>query len=60
MKSRKFPTFDEAIQYLEAAGELKYFGRAGLSCEYCVYTLTVNGRKYYVDVYDDGKVVVKE
>lgn len=61
MKSRQFPSYEEAKKYLEERGTLQYFGRAGINYEYCVYTLTLhNGIKYHLSVYDDGKVEIRE
>jgi hypothetical protein len=61
MRSRQFPSFKEAIAYLEERGRLEYFGRAGLNYEYCVYNFHHNdGYMYRVNVYDNGKVEIRE
>lgn len=61
MYSKKFPTSEDAETYLKEKGTLKFHGRAGRNYEYCVYTYDLfDGRRYYVDIYDDGKIVVKD
>lgn len=55
MKSRKFATFAEAIQYLEERGTLKYFGREGHDFEYCVYNFVCRGITYHLSVYIEGE-----
>lgn len=60
MKSRQFPSFDEAIAYLESKGELKYWGRVGIRAEICYYTLTIGRVKYMLYVHEDGKVEIRE
>ena len=60
-KSRKFPTIEKAITYLEERGKLEYFGRAGQNYEYCVYKFTHKyGMVYHLSVYDDGTVVIRD
>jgi len=56
MKSRKFPTYDEAKAYLESVGKLQFFGRVGNNAEIYVYTLTIGAKEYHLNVYADGKV----
>lgn len=57
MKSRKYPTTEEAYTYLNSVGKLEMFGRAGHDYEYMVCKLTLhNGKHYFVDVYNDGWV----
>lgn len=58
MKSRQFPSFNDAIAYLESKGELRFHGRAGSYAEYCIYTLTIGIRVYELKIYMDGKVEV--
>lgn len=61
MRSRKFPTFDEAIKYLEERGKLEYFGRVGYRAEQCVYTFFHrDGRVFGLRVHDDGKVEITD
>ena len=60
MKSRQFPSFDDAVKYCEERGSLKYFGREGSNFEYCVYTLTIGNRVYHLFIYDNGKLVVTD
>lgn len=60
MKSRKYPTFDEAITYLKSKGELKYWGRIGDKAEICHYTYKCNGELFRLNIYDDGKVEIRE
>lgn len=58
-QKRQFDNREEAMAYLKERGDLQYFGRDGHRYEYCVYTLTLpSGKKYGVDVYDDGRVEV--
>ena len=54
MKSRKFPSFDDAIKYCEERGSLKYYGREGQHFEYCIYTLTIGNKVYHVNIHDNG------
>ena len=58
MKSRKFPTFEDAKAYMEKAGEVKFFGRAGERYTQCIYTLTVGSRVYHISLHDDGLLEV--
>ena len=58
MKSRKFPSFNEAVSYCEERGSLKYFGRQGDKFEYCVYTLTIGVKIFHINIYDDGRLDV--
>lgn len=58
-KRKQFPTYEEAIKYLEERGRLEFHGRDGREYEYCVYTFYHHdGRKFYVDVYNNGLMVV--
>lgn len=59
MKSRQFESHTAATDYLKSHGELKYWGRVGSNAETCLYTITVKGYKYEVDVdYYTGKAVI--
>lgn len=60
MKSRQFPSFEDAVRYCEERGSLKYFGREGSNFEYCVYTLTIGNRVYHLFIYANGKLVVTD
>jgi hypothetical protein len=60
MKSRKYPSFQDAITYLESKGELKYWGRIGLKYEICLYSYIIDGVKYTLNITDDGKVEIRE
>lgn len=61
MKSRKYGSREEAFEQLRAIGNLEFFGRAGLQYEYCVTKLTLpDGREFKLDIYDDGKVILRE
>lgn len=61
MKSKQFPTFNEAMEYLKERGELEYFGRIGQHAETYVYNLKLpTGMIYHLLVHDDGKVEVLE
>jgi hypothetical protein len=58
MKSRKFPSFNEAKEYLNSSGgEVKYHGVIGYNEYYC-YTLTIGAIVYHVDIYPDGRLEV--
>jgi len=57
---RKFPSFEEAIAYLEERGKLTFFGWNGLENEYAVYNYQHHdGRRFHVNVYKDGKIEVR-
>lgn len=56
----KFNSEQEAFNHLSSIGKLTFYGREGYNAEYCVCTLELNGKKYYVDIYRDGRVIVKE
>ncbi|MDB5054922.1 MAG: hypothetical protein JWM44_2972 [Bacilli bacterium] len=58
MKSRKFPTFDEAKAYLESRGKLEFFGKVGDRDQCYVYTLTVGVKVYLIFVWNDGLLEV--
>jgi hypothetical protein len=60
MKSRKFPSFNEAIAYLESKGELKYWGWEGQTEGYYVYTYLFEGVTYNLAIFKDGKVEIRE
>jgi hypothetical protein len=58
MKSKQFPTFEEAKEYLNSSGgEVKYHGVIGNN-EYYVYTLTIGAIVWMIDIYADGRLVV--
>jgi hypothetical protein len=57
MKSRKFPTFDDAKAYLESRGKLDFFGKVGDRDQCYVYTLTIGVKVYHLLV-TDGLVEV--
>jgi hypothetical protein len=58
MKSRKYPSFNEAITYLESKGELKYWGR--IDAETCIYTYQCKEGFFRLYVHDDGLVEIRE
>jgi hypothetical protein len=60
MKSRQFPSFQEAIDYCKSKGDLQYFGREGPHDNYikCVYTLTVGMQIFHLFIHDSGLVEV--
>ncbi|QSF43431.1 hypothetical protein [Paenibacillus tianjinensis] len=58
MKSRKYSSFDEAINDLKKSGELTYFGREGVMAEGYVYQYRCKGIVRVVVVYEDGNLVV--
>lgn len=58
LKSKKYSSFDEAIQDLEKSGELKFFGREGVMADGYVYQYWSNGVMQVIVVYEDGKLVV--
>lgn len=61
MKTRKFPTYDEAITYLSERGKLEFFGRVGDRAEIYIYKFTLHsGKIYRLNVYQDGNVEVRE
>jgi hypothetical protein len=60
MKSRKYPTFQEAITHLESKGTLTYWGRIGRKAEICLYSYIIDGVSYDLNIYDDGKVEIRE
>jgi|GEM_PF-5631638 len=58
--TRQFPTFEEAIRYLESKGTLEFFGRVGTNAEKCLYRFTLHdGRKYLLNVHITGEEIGK-
>jgi hypothetical protein len=54
MKSRKYPSLQEAIAELEKLGKLTYGGHEGLKM---IYTLQIVGHnKYILFIHEDGLV----
>ncbi len=61
MKSRKYPTVEEAYEHLNTLGKLETFGRSGTKYEYMVCKITLpSGQSYFIDVYRDGNVILSE
>jgi hypothetical protein len=60
MKSRKYPSFNEAIADLESKGKLEYFGWEGQTEGYYVYSFTTKGILYRLRIFKDGKVEIRE
>lgn len=59
--TRKFPSLEAAQSYLKERGRLEYFGREGRYAEVYIYLLHLpDGRKYHVNVSNEGKVEVME
>ena len=58
-KLPKFTTLQEAKDYFSRFGELTFFGWNGRERQYAVYTYKRNnGIDYFVDIFEDGQVVV--
>lgn len=55
MKSRKFPTVDEAIAYMEKAGTVKLYGREE---DFFIYTVTVGSAIYQIMLHENGLLKV--
>jgi hypothetical protein len=55
MKSKQFPSYEEAESYMKERGELKYWGTEGNAY---VYTLTIGIKVYHLLLEDDGLVEV--
>jgi hypothetical protein len=60
MKSRKFPSFNEAITYLESKGKLDFYGWEGQIEGYYIYNYTTEGILYRLKIFKDGKVEIRE
>ncbi|MDB5055057.1 MAG: hypothetical protein JWM44_3107 [Bacilli bacterium] len=61
MKSRKYPSFNEAITYLKSKGDLKYWGWEGQTEGYYVYSyVTHKGVKWHIDIYKNGLIKYRE
>lgn len=58
MKSRKFPTFEEAKAYMEKAGVVKFVGRDGDQYQTYIYTLTTGSKIYQIKLSQDGHLEV--
>jgi hypothetical protein len=56
MKSKQFPSLEEAEAYLQSRGKLEYGGREGTDAKTHVYSLTV-GMKVYVLLVDETGLV---
>lgn len=58
-KLPKFTTLEEAKDYFNRLGKLTFFGWEGREHPHAVYTYKRNnGVDYFVDIYEDGQVVV--
>lgn len=58
-KLPKFTTLQEAKDYFNQYGKLTFFGWEGRQHPHAVYTYKRNnGVDYFVDIYEDGQVVV--
>jgi hypothetical protein len=55
MKSKQFPSYEEAVTYMNERGEVKFWGTEGKAY---VYTLTIGIKVYHLLVHDDGLVEV--
>jgi hypothetical protein len=58
MKSKQFPSMEEAKAYMMERGKLTYFGTEGWNPEKYGYTLTIGVRVYHLFMYKDGLVEV--
>lgn len=58
-KLPKFTTLQEAKDYFNRYGELTFWGWEGIRHPHAVYTYKRNnGVDYFIDIYEDGQVVV--
>lgn len=58
-KLPKFTSLQEAKDYFNRFGKLTFFGWEGRQNPYAVHTFKRNnGVEYFVDIYEDGQVVV--
>lgn len=55
MKSKQFPTFDDALSYMEEAGTVKYYGREE---DIFIYTVTVGSTIYQIMLSESGLLKV--
>jgi hypothetical protein len=55
MKSKQFPSLEEAEAYMKERGDLKYWGT---ELKAYVYTLTIGINVYHLLVHDDGLLEV--
>jgi hypothetical protein len=60
MKSRKYPTLQEAITDLKNKGELDYYGWEGQTEGYYIYNYTTEGILYRLRIFKNGKVEIRE
>jgi hypothetical protein len=55
MQSKQFPTFDDAVAYMEKAGTVKFIGREE---DVYIYTLTIGNTVYQIMLHEDGMLKV--
>ena len=60
MKSKQFPSLEEAQAHMKERGDLKYFGREGTDAKTYVYTLTVGMIVYGILLESDGYLRVTD
>jgi hypothetical protein len=58
MKSKQFPSLEEAKSYMMKRGELKFFGTEGRNPEKLCYTLTIGIKVYHIFMHEDGLLEV--
>ena len=58
-KLPKFASLQEAKEYFNKFGKITFFGWETTRPPYAVYTFTRNnGVEYFIDIFEDGTVVV--
>lgn len=58
-KLPKFTSLQEASEYLKQRGKLTFFGWETTDPPYAIHTFTRNnGVEYFVDIFQDGTIVV--
>lgn len=61
MPSRKYPSYEEAFEYLYSVGEVRCWGRIGARLEIMLAGIKLpDGREYLLHVYADGLVEIRE
>jgi hypothetical protein len=58
MKSKQFPSLEEAKEYMKSRGKVTYWGREGTDAKTYVYSLTIGVMVYDILLHEDGLLEV--
>jgi hypothetical protein len=60
MKSKQFPSLEEAKSYMKSRGKVTYWGREGTDAKTYVYSLTIGHIVYHILLESDGYLRVTD